>query len=531
MIRGPGRQPAQNRVKATALRDVAVKRPALDQLKIEVGRVLEDRVAPGLTVDPGEDRQPSGSVRWHDRSPGARHAELFLSRDVAPGDAVSLELERPCRQDGPVASFAARVNGMTAWCRRVVTQSKRRLAARFRQRGRPAVAWTLRVTLASVAAYVGARWTFPHAASPPLLAPLTALLVVRLTPVSILVSGLDRVLSVVAGVSLAALLSAVVGLTWWSLGLLIGISLVVGQILRLGPNLLEVPISAMLVLGVGAAGAQSAAGERVAETLVGAVVGVLSNLLFPPRVVAPDAGEAIDDMAGEFARLLEDAGDELGSQQAEGRWLADRSGDWLGRARRLTHDIPNVGAVLLQAEEGRRFNLRALRTPDAGPGLRQGLEALEHSAVAVRSTFGTLESVARGHAEAGRQIDPQLRQAFALVLNELAGGLRSFGRMVRQEAHPAEGVPDPQRMRAALEGLNEARARVTDLLLVGPRDDPLLGQFIAVLGSTVERLLRELDLDERIRRQPQRRPRRRPGPRSVRTSDRPRAGAVTPRDP
>ena len=36
----------------------------------------------------------------------------------------------------------------------------------------------------------------------------------------------------------------------------------------------------MLVLGVGANTAQAAAWQRIAETLVGAAVGVLSNLLF-----------------------------------------------------------------------------------------------------------------------------------------------------------------------------------------------------------------------------------------------------------
>src|SRR6266581_7341187 len=33
------------------LLDVAVERPALDQLEVEVGRTLEDRVQPGLTCD------------------------------------------------------------------------------------------------------------------------------------------------------------------------------------------------------------------------------------------------------------------------------------------------------------------------------------------------------------------------------------------------------------------------------------------------------------------------------------------------
>src|SRR5580692_4957300 len=35
---------------------VAVERPALDQLEVEVGRTLEDRVLPGLTGDDGEER-------------------------------------------------------------------------------------------------------------------------------------------------------------------------------------------------------------------------------------------------------------------------------------------------------------------------------------------------------------------------------------------------------------------------------------------------------------------------------------------
>ena len=102
---------------------------------------------------------------------------------------------------------------------------------------------------------------------PPLLAPLTAMLVVQVTPVSLLASGLDRVVAVVAGVALAVGFAAVAPLEWWSLGLLIFISLATGHLLRLGDNLLEVAISAMLVLGVGAFSAGSAAWQRIAETL------------------------------------------------------------------------------------------------------------------------------------------------------------------------------------------------------------------------------------------------------------------------
>ncbi|HET9653806.1 MAG TPA: aromatic acid exporter family protein, partial [Kineosporiaceae bacterium] len=396
---------------------------------------------------------------------------------------------------------------MTTWGHRRVQRLAGRMAARYQQRGTLALRRAVRFTVAAVAAYLAAVAAFPRA-DPPLLAPLTALLVVQLTPVSVLLSGIERVVSVVAGVTLAVLFSSVVGLTWWSLGLLILASLLIGQVLRLGANLLEVPISAMLVLGVGlgARSAETAAWQRISETLAGAAIGVLANLVFPSRVAAGDAGTAIEGLAVELARLLERAAGDLGGGRTEPGWLADRAADRLGEARLLTHDIPNVGTALLRAEESRRLNLRALGTPDAGPGLRQGLEALEHSAIAIRGMFGSFEVVARRWEAEDRTVDPDSRAAVALLLRELAGGLRSFGRLVRQEADPAEPPPDPAPLQACLDDLHEGRARVTDLLLVTPREDPGLAEVNTFLLHTVERLLRELDLDARISRQARRPP-------------------------
>src|SRR6476620_7299897 len=70
---------------------------------------------------------------------------------------------------------------------------------------------------------------------PPLVAALTALLVVQATLASTLVNGVQRVLAVVLGVVLAVGFVSVVGLTWWSVGILVAASIVSGQILRLGP--------------------------------------------------------------------------------------------------------------------------------------------------------------------------------------------------------------------------------------------------------------------------------------------------------
>jgi uncharacterized membrane protein YccC len=386
---------------------------------------------------------------------------------------------------------------MTA--REAVTGTLQHQLARFRRGGRAAMAWALRLSAAAVASYVVALALFPG--TQPLLAPLTALLVVQVTPVSLLASGLDRVVSVVAGVSLAVLFSAVVPLAWWSLWVLIAVSIMIGQVLRLRSNLIEVAISAMLVLGVGSMGADFAAWQRITETLVGAAVGIAANLLLPPKVATADAGEAIEDLADRLCRLLTQAADELADLAPEGRQIAARASVWLDEARAVTHDIPTVGATLLRAEQGRRLNVRAVGRPDAGPGLRQGLEAVEHSAVAIRSMFRAVYDATRDDTwpddETGRAVVEGLEQ----VLRELAAGVSAFGELVRAEARPEhpDVLPEIHRVQAGLEGLHEAQARLVELMTV--RTAPVVLELHGAVLVAVKRLLVEMDLGERVRRQ------------------------------
>ncbi|MGZ4636797.1 MAG: FUSC family protein [Nocardioidaceae bacterium] len=370
---------------------------------------------------------------------------------------------------------------------------------RLRHDGPAALLWSLRITVAAVASYVVATLFFPG--TQPLLAPLTAMLVVQVTPVSLLASGVDRVVAVVAGVSLAVTFAAVVPLEWWSLGLLILVAITIGQVLRLRSNLIEVAISGMLVLGVGSLGAESAAWQRLAETLVGAAVGIAANLLFPPKVASADAGRAIDGLADSVSELLTRAADELTELVAEGGEVAPAARTWLGEARRITHDIPRVGAALLHAEQGRRFNVRAVGTPNVGPGLRQGLEALEHSAVAIRGMFRALMDATHDATWLDDESAEDVLLGIAQTFRELAAGVDTFGQLVRDEADPATHMSptDVQALREAREGLHEARARLDDLLMAGTA--PELVELHAAVLSTVKRLLQEMDLDERMRRQ------------------------------
>ncbi|MGH8862363.1 MAG: FUSC family protein, partial [Jatrophihabitantaceae bacterium] len=118
----------------------------------------------------------------------------------------------------------------------------RSFVIRVRERGLAAAARVLRLTGAAVAAYLVALLFVT--AQRPVTAALTALLVVQVTLVGTITDTIRRIVSVVAGVVLAIGVSNVVGLTWWSLAAIVAASIVVGQLLRLGPHLLEVPISA-----------------------------------------------------------------------------------------------------------------------------------------------------------------------------------------------------------------------------------------------------------------------------------------------
>ncbi|WP_229900375.1 aromatic acid exporter family protein, partial [Streptomyces capoamus] len=134
-----------------------------------------------------------------------------------------------------------------------------RLAKRRRE---PVVVQTLRSATAATIAYVIALRLSPEPA--PLTAPLTALLVVQVTFYATLTNGIRRVNSVVAGVLVAIAFSVLVGLTWWSLALLIVAALAVGHLVRVDEYVAEVAISAMLVLGVTTVG--FTAWARIVET-------------------------------------------------------------------------------------------------------------------------------------------------------------------------------------------------------------------------------------------------------------------------
>jgi Aromatic acid exporter family member 1 len=280
--------------------------------------------------------------------------------------------------------------------------------ALFRRGRRPGLR-TAKTTLAAVLSYVLAQHltTSPQ----PVLAPLTALLVVQLTMYETVASGLQRVVSVVAGVLIAVGVATWVGLTWWSLGVVVAGSLVIGRLLHLGDHLLEVPISAMLVLAVG--GAEGAARDRVYETLIGAGVGVAVNVVIAAPLYVQPASDAIAELAERMAEFLRQLADQLGSGWS--RELADRM---LDQARRLGDEVDHADRTLARAQDSARFNPRVAEAREALPRLRTGLTGLEHTYLTIRNLCRSLldRTYFVPSEQAESVYDAQVREALVQVL-------------------------------------------------------------------------------------------------------------------
>src|SRR5580704_17780945 len=202
----------------------------------------------GIGAAPGVADTSGGRPR-PDARRSRRHRTSPLPRVITMATALSLRLY--------AAPFRTAVR---ATARRALER-----VALARLRAQPKAVFIARLTATAVFAYL-LTWFLPGTARS-VLAPLTAVLVVQATAYQTVRSAFQRVVSVTAGVLVALAFSAAVGLTWWSLGLIIVAALLLGSALKLGEHMLEVPISAMLILSVDTG---AAASGRIVDTLVGA---------------------------------------------------------------------------------------------------------------------------------------------------------------------------------------------------------------------------------------------------------------------
>jgi len=350
------------------------------------------------------------------------------------------------------------------------------------RRGRTPGLRTAKTVLAAVLSYEIAV-AFGTSDSP-VLAPLTALLVVQLTLYETLTQSITRLVSVIGGVLVATAVASFVGLTWWSLGIVVLVSLVVGRLLRLGPNLLEVPITAMLVLAVG--GSESFSFGRIYETLIGAGVGIVVNLAIAPPLYMQPAGDAIGELGDRIGAFCHGLAENL-----RAGWSRSAADHWLEESRRLGGEVGRADRTLERAEVSARFNPRRSTAAQTQPRLRIALTGLEHCYVTVRNLCRTLldRTYFVPEEEEGSAFDEKVRAALADVLE-------TSGDAIAEVSGTTSGgdVEGARREVAELLGqLHEQRDRLGALLVVDPLVDNGKWQQHGALLAAVDRLRVEVE--------------------------------------
>jgi hypothetical protein len=341
---------------------------------------------------------------------------------------------------------------------------------------------TAKTTLAVVASFLLAEWL--HLSDHPVVAPLTALLAVQLTLYQTLMHGLGRVGGVLAGVVVAVVMGNVVGLTWWSLGAVVAGSLVVGRLLRLGPHLFEAPISAMLLLEVGAGG--ELALSRVSEAVVGALVGIAVSALIAPPLYLQPAGAAIGDLAERMAGFAREFADGL-----RGPWSRTAADHWLNQARAVHAEVVHADVTIARAEESARLNPRRRRAREAQPRLRTTLVGLERCHITLRTLARAVldRTYFVPVIEQSVAFTPEQRAALADVLTTAADAIED----VAPIAAGADSATARSRVEAHLADLEDRRNRLSALLEVDPQVDQGAWTQHGSLLAAIDRLAVEVE--------------------------------------
>ncbi|MGH3290955.1 MAG: FUSC family protein, partial [Trebonia sp.] len=363
---------------------------------------------------------------------------------------------------------------------------------RFRS-ARPGLLYISRLTATASFAYLLAL-AIPAGTSRPVLAPLTALLVLQASLYQTIRSAIRKVGSVTVGVLVAVGVAEFIGFSWWQLALVIAAALCIGRALRLGDDLLEVPISAMLIFS--SVGTHAAATGRVVDTLVGAAAGLGGGLIFAGRPQVQPARSAVGRLAGQVAGLLDRMATDLADDEHEGTALEATDNDltgeaaqWLTAARALRDEIERVDDKLRQAADSARLNPRALVTPvgtaqatETTVALRGGLEALEHAALTLRGLARSVLDSAEIASKESPVRDRCTRVRLASVLAKLGEAIRTYGRLV--QLTPAGDESLESELTAELEEAHGLQDELADLLKprIGdggePSEWPLRGEIL-----------------------------------------------------
>ena len=318
------------------------------------------------------------------------------------------------------------------------------------------VVQVLKTALAASIAWVLAADVF--GLSQPFLAPWAALLVVHATVYRSFSRGAMQVAATFAAVLLAAVTGQVLGMNTWTVVVVLVVGLCLGVLPWMGADTTTIASTAMVVLTTGYG--DGLLFSRLIDTAIGVVVGLVVNVMVWPPLRRRTTIAAMDRLDDGIGALLTDMASTLPACDR------DDVGEWVERSRDLDADLDHAWALLRQATESARLNVRRsaheLRDPREW---RQLLRRMEQTLAEIRSLARTLDS----HLVTGDTLEP----GFAATWTEL---LADTGRAVADA--------DPEGLRSVHDRL---QVLVEEIATLEPVEQwPLYGALVVNLRNILE---------------------------------------------
>jgi len=335
----------------------------------------------------------------------------------------------------------------------------------------------LKAAVATVLAWQLAVRLFDSPA--PFYAPMAALLVVDRTMVRSVWASARRVAAVVVGMSIAWLVGSVVGVTWWSMVVVMFVALLIGRWRRLGDHGIQVPSMVLLSLITvnGTDGAFTYL--TIVETLLGGAVGVAVNAVVLAPMHLDEPRDALRDLTSRVQNVIGDIA--VGLREG---WDADRARGWYRQATDLGDRVPEALQAVETGRESTRWNWRHRLRP-----ARIDWDGYVRTVEAVRRAQWQVAGIARTLVDAADDADRHPApsagwlSSYADVLEEVGKAISHFGVWTDDARAAVE-----RHVERALEVLDAMSEKVRTT----PLDDPHAWPAYGALVLEGERLAREL---------------------------------------
>lgn len=334
------------------------------------------------------------------------------------------------------------------------------ITSTFRATKRVPILQVAKAAVATISAWLVAGWLIPGQL--PVFAAIAALLVVQPSVNQSFGKAIERSIGVILGVLIATGISLAFGQNSAIILVAIVVAMLVAWALKMTPGTSnQVAISAMLVLALGASSPEYAI-DRVLETLIGALIGIVVNTLIVPPVAVAPARRDLALLGGELAASLDRLASALETPQSPAQLQ-----QLMLEARLMRPMRDAADAAIADGEESLTLNPRrsAHRTD-----LTEMRVLIERLSPIVTQVIGMTRAVF-DHYDDALSDEP--------TVQAIAEQLRRAAHDVRLAVHLADIEPEPEPMTSVVPAL-------TAPLVIAP---PASGHWILV-GSLMEDLRR-----------------------------------------